>query len=274
MSATLGSSWRSQLFPRPSPALHPGGPPGPPGRALHRGAGGLLGAGFRHAGSHGRGPARALPSRVRRSGGPGQGSGVGLLWMGVGVWTCTGECMKSWVVSLDSSPGVRCSHRLCPFAHQPQRDPIQPPQPNCRCARPPPPPASRCRTTSGCRCGRQGPHTAARNTLLSTLPTSPIPHSSPIQCNPIPPRPSLPTATSPQDEYLLLDEGGLLVEEPGPLPRAPPREPQPPGGLLTTRQLGSLTAALLSAAPSGFIRLQVWNAGLGKQTWSRAWFLA
>ncbi|KAG2499886.1 hypothetical protein HYH03_002175 [Edaphochlamys debaryana] len=59
-----------------------------------------------------------------------------------------------------------------------------------------------------------------------------------------------------QDEYLLLDEGGLLVEEPPPRPPPEPREPQPPGGLLSTRQLGALTAAFLSAAPSGFMRLQ------------------
>ncbi|EFJ52136.1 hypothetical protein VOLCADRAFT_103155 [Volvox carteri f. nagariensis] len=59
-----------------------------------------------------------------------------------------------------------------------------------------------------------------------------------------------------QDEYLLLDEGGLLVDAPPPLPRPEPREAQPPGGLLSTKQLGAVTAAFLSAAPSGFMRLQ------------------
>ncbi|GLC51118.1 hypothetical protein PLESTB_000467700 [Pleodorina starrii] len=59
-----------------------------------------------------------------------------------------------------------------------------------------------------------------------------------------------------QDEYLLLDEGGLLVDAPPPLPRPAPREAQPLGGLLSTKQLGALTAAFLSAAPSGFMRLQ------------------
>ncbi|KAG2448325.1 hypothetical protein HYH02_006909 [Chlamydomonas schloesseri] len=59
-----------------------------------------------------------------------------------------------------------------------------------------------------------------------------------------------------QDEFLLLDEGGLLVEEDPALPRPHPREGAPPGGLLSTKQLGALTAAFLSAAPSGFMRLQ------------------
>lgn len=59
-----------------------------------------------------------------------------------------------------------------------------------------------------------------------------------------------------EDEYLLLDEGSLLVEGPPALPRPAPREAQPQGGLLSTKQLGALTAAFLSAAPSGFLRLQ------------------
>ncbi len=40
------------------------------------------------------------------------------------------------------------------------------------------------------------------------------------------------------------------------LPRPAPREAQPQGGLLSTKQLGALTAAFLSSAPSGFLRLQ------------------
>ncbi|KAG2442556.1 hypothetical protein HXX76_002642 [Chlamydomonas incerta] len=59
-----------------------------------------------------------------------------------------------------------------------------------------------------------------------------------------------------QDEFLLLDEGSLLVEEDPALPRPHPREGAPPGGLLSTKQLGALTAAFLSAAPSGYMRLQ------------------
>ncbi|GFR40940.1 hypothetical protein Agub_g1600 [Astrephomene gubernaculifera] len=59
-----------------------------------------------------------------------------------------------------------------------------------------------------------------------------------------------------QDEYLLLDEGALLVDPAPSLPRPEPREGQPPGGLLSTKQLGALTAAFLSAAPGGFMRLQ------------------
>ncbi|KXZ56759.1 hypothetical protein GPECTOR_1g684 [Gonium pectorale] len=59
-----------------------------------------------------------------------------------------------------------------------------------------------------------------------------------------------------QDEFLLVDEGGLLVEAAPKLPRPQPREAQPPGGLLSTKQLGALTAAFLAAAPSGFMRLQ------------------
>ncbi|GIL73035.1 hypothetical protein Vretimale_4669 [Volvox reticuliferus] len=59
-----------------------------------------------------------------------------------------------------------------------------------------------------------------------------------------------------QDEYLLLDEGGILVDEAPPLPRPEPREAQPPGGVLSTKQLGAVTAAFLSSAPTGFVRLQ------------------
>lgn len=46
------------------------------------------------------------------------------------------------------------------------------------------------------------------------------------------------------------------MDPPLPLPRPEPREAQPPGGLLSTKQLGAVTAAFLSAAPSGFMRLQ------------------
>lgn len=59
-----------------------------------------------------------------------------------------------------------------------------------------------------------------------------------------------------EDEVLVVDEASSVVEPPAQLPAPPPAEATPPGGLLSTRQLGDLTAAFLAASPGGFMRLQ------------------
>lgn len=59
-----------------------------------------------------------------------------------------------------------------------------------------------------------------------------------------------------EDDALTLDESSLVVSSYASLPAARPREQPLPGGLLRTGQLAGLTRAFLTAAPSGFIRLQ------------------